>query len=168
MKKIISLSTLLIMLFSVNAQVNPHAIGVRLGSGFGNNYSSSNVELSYQHGLGDAHRIELDLGLNLGISSYNGATYLQSLLSGAYHWDWNIVAGFNWYIGPGAQVGFYSSSSINSFIFGVGGQGGVEYDFNTHGIPILVSLDVRPMYNIGSTSINGMYFTNAGSIRYVF
>ena len=61
MKKVIlALITLFTVSLSSVAQVEPHAIGGRFGGG---NYGGG-FEISYQHGLGDANRLELDLGMN--------------------------------------------------------------------------------------------------------
>lgn len=79
------------------AQVNPHAIGLRLG-GDGN---TNGVELTYQHGLGSKNRLELDLGFN------SRKYYNNMFLAGIYHWDWNLTKGLNWYVGPGAAIRFY-------------------------------------------------------------
>jgi hypothetical protein len=87
-----------------------------------------------------------------------------------YHWNWNITDGLNWYAGPGAAVGLYNydnnqviSSGAN---LGVGGQIGIEYDFNHHGTPLLLSLDARPMFDL-----IGYYDIGWGtslSLRYTF
>ena len=50
---------------------------------------------------------------------------------------------------------------------GVGGQGGVEYDFNDLGVPLLVSVDTRPMIGfLGGTK--GFGYGGALSARYTF
>lgn len=88
--------------FGANAQVNPGAIGLRLG---GDNFGRG-AELSYQHGFGEANRVEIDLGA----SFLNDGGYIYSLLGASilYHWVWNITDEFNWYIGPGGQIGYYN------------------------------------------------------------
>ncbi len=156
-----------------NAQVNSKTLGVRVGSsnfGYG-------TELSYQHGLGSANRLELDAGLRSN-SHYN--TLGVSII---YHWVWNIEGGFNWYIGPGGQIGFYSHRDShhhgnghhhdddfeeNGLIVNVGGQIGIEYDFNEHGVPIQLSLDARPMWGLFSTHRSGLGYGGALGIRYTF
>ncbi|HOY38438.1 MAG: hypothetical protein KBB11_08655 [Bacteroidales bacterium] len=135
MKKLVFLLVLVVAGFATaNAQVNPHAIGVRFGGG-----TYYGAEVSYQHGLGESHRMELDLGWN------GGLYHTRVFFSGIYHWHWNIVEGLNWYIGPGAFVGMYLDEV--KLGVGVGGQVGIEYDFNTLDVPILVSLDSRPMFH---------------------
>ncbi|MFW9597486.1 MAG: hypothetical protein ACMV0Y_05995 [Paludibacter sp.] len=139
-----------------SAQVNPHTIGLRFGGG-----SSFGAEFSYQHGLGETNRIEANLGFDGG-DGWNalGATAM-------YHWDWNLTQGLNWYVGPGAGIGFYNpKDSGGKFNLGIGGQIGLEYDFSTLGAPILLSLDARPMWNfIGNTGFG--WGTSLG-VRYIW
>lgn len=153
----------LILLFSgvyASAQVNPHAIGIRGGSG---NFGLGG-EISYQHGLGDAHRIELDFG-----ARGNNRDYQHVAVTAIYHWVWNITEGLNWYIGPGAQVGLYNDrlDRNDGITLGVGGQIGIEYDLNQHNLPLLIGLDTRPMFGFnGGTS--GIGYGGAFSLRYTF
>ena len=101
------------------AQVNPHAIVIRGGSGsYGNG-----AEISYQHGFGDANRLELDLGWSG--NRYNGNNYSSIGISGIYHWVWNLTSGLNWYVGPGGQLGLYQNKLNNNndgMTLAVGGQ----------------------------------------------
>ncbi len=157
MKKIVlSILTLIILSVVVTAQVEPHAIGVRLGGG---NYGGG-FEASYQHGFGDANRLELDLGLN----SHNSASYTS--IAGIYQWVWAIDQGFNWYAGPGAQLFLYSGGNV----IGVGGDIGIEYNFNEElDTPLLISIDTRPMFNLHYYSGGDrMGWAAALSIRYTF
>ncbi|MDG1331149.1 MAG: hypothetical protein P8P74_02385 [Crocinitomicaceae bacterium] len=146
-----------------NAQVNPHAIGVRGGLG---NFGRGG-EVSYQHGLGSANRLELDLGWR-GTSGVGGYSHLA--LTGIYHWVWNIEGGLNWFAGPGARVGLYSDKSNGAndgLTVSVGGQIGIEYDFNELGAPLQLALDTRPMWGfLGGTS--GFGYGGAFSLRYTF
>ncbi|NLA24387.1 MAG: hypothetical protein GX879_05415 [Bacteroidales bacterium] len=143
--------------FASQAQVNPHAIGARLGGG-----SFYGAELSYQHGLGTANRLELDLGWG------GGSEHSRMFLSGIFHWNWNIVEGLNWYVGPGASLGYYSYKNSNSSIgVALGGQIGLEYDFNTLGAPLLLSLDVRPMWDFLGDA-RGFGWGTALGVRYTF
>ncbi|MDD3740043.1 MAG: hypothetical protein PHH30_02275 [Bacteroidales bacterium] len=158
MKKLFS-TIALISLFGLiaTAQVNPHAIGLRFGGG-----SSYGGEISYQQGMGDANRLELDLGFG------GNADHNRMYLAGIYHWDWNITAGLNWFVGPGASVGFYHYGDNDGYInVALGGQIGLEYDFNTLAVPILLSLDARPMWDfLGDNS--GLGWGAALGIRYTF
>jgi hypothetical protein len=80
----------------------------------------------------------------------------------------NIVGGLNWYIGPGASVGFYSYDNDPGYLnLALGGQIGIEYDFNVHGAPILLSLDARPMWDfIGDHA--GLGWGAALGLRYTW
>jgi len=166
MKKVIySLGIIMGLSFATTAQVNPHAIGLRGGSG---NYGSG-AELSYQHGLGDANRLELDLGWRGNRSNNN--SYSSIYLAGIYHWDWNITAGLNWFVGPGATIGLHSDKHFNDndgITVGVGGQIGLEYDFNEHGVPLLLALDTRPMWRLVGWGKGVAGYGGAFSLRYTF
>lgn len=160
-KTLVILTVILGLSFYAQAQVNPHAIGLRFG---GDGYSNG-AEISYQHGFGSANRLELDLGFN-GYKHYN-----NMFLSASYQWDWNITSGLNWYVGPAAAVGFYNwrgdsrSSGIN---LGVGGQIGLEFDFNELGAPILLSLDSRPMFDFIGYDDGGFGWGIALGVRYTW
>ena len=153
------------ILFNGNTQVHPQVLGVRGGGG---NYGSG-LEISYQMGMSEMNRLELDLGWK-GTSN-NGNGYSIVVFSGIYHWDWNITEGLNWYIGPGAQIGFWKwknnfTSNNDGLIVGVGGQIGIEYDFTINEIPLLLSLDTRPMWGFSSNN-GGFGYGGALSLRYI-
>lgn len=165
-------STFVVFIFSLisitttQAQVNPKTLGLRLGS---TNFGSG-AELSYQHGLDSSNRLELDLG-------WRSNRYFGALgFSGIYHWVWNIDGGLNWYIGPGAQIGFYNQRDDSFFneyddsgiIVNIGGQIGIEYDFNELGVPILLSIDARPMWGLINSYYGGFGYGGALGVRYTF
>ncbi len=145
-------------------QVNPHAIGVRGGAG----NDGRGGEITYQHGFGESNRLELDFGWRG--NRYNGNNYSSLGISGIYHWVWNITSGLNWYVGPGAQLGLYQDKWNNDndgITLAVGGQIGLEFDFNELGAPLLFSLDTRPMWGfIGGGS--GFGYGGAFALRYTF
>jgi hypothetical protein len=139
---------------SLNAQVHQHAIGLRGGNG---GYYGYGMELSYQLGLGEKNRLELDLGAyrrkdwDHPVWGNSGGHRIVAL-AGVYHWAWNIKNGLNWYVGPGAQLVFYNELNDNDndgIYFNIGGQIGMEYDFSEHGAPIHLGLDYRPMFFFG-------------------
>ncbi len=142
----------------VNAQdIADNAIGLRLGDsdGFG-------AEISYQRGLGDNNRLEVDLGWR------NGKNYDGFKLTGLYQWVWNIDGGFNWYAGAGAGLGSYSydfpgGSESDTFVFAAGDVG-IEYIFD---IPLMISLDFRPEFGFGNHR-DDLDFDIALGIRYRF
>ena len=147
--------------FSAVAQVNPHAIGLRLnGDGRGNG-----AEISYQHGLGDANRLEVDAG---GRSHKNWHHF--GIFFG-YHWVFNLTDGLNWYVGPGAALGSYRSRDYydDGMTLAIGGQLGIEYDFNAHGTPLLIGLDARPLWELWDYyEYYNFGYGAALSIRYTF
>lgn len=143
-----------------------NAIGLRLGDsdGFG-------AEISYQRAVGgDNNRLEFDLGIR------DGKNYDGFKLVGLYQWVWNIDGGFNWYAGPGAGVASYSYDGFRNngdrydedytFAF-LAGDVGIEYNFD---IPLLISLDFRPEFGLGSSDFrdDNLDFDIGIGIRYQF
>ena len=129
---------------TLSAQVNNNAIGLRMGYGY---------EISFQHYLGDANRLELDLGGNAFGTNASGYVSWGVAINGIYQWVWDLSVlspGFNWYAGFGGALLTHSSH------FGVGilGQAGIEYNFNislqqigiesNNNMPLQLSLDYRP------------------------
>ena len=149
MKKILAIAVALTAFMAV-AAAQPRALGVRFGSpsfnpGFG-------AELSYQHGLGTTNFIEFDLG------------WSTAGINGTASWDYIIAefgGGFNFYAGPGANLGLVG----DYFFVGALAQVGLEYQFGT--IPFNVSLDWRPTFYL----IPETRFSPSGvalSLRYRF
>lgn len=161
MKKIILSAFMLIGLtFAAQAQdISKNALGLRLGNndGFGG-------EVSYQRGMSDVNRLELDLGWR------NSKDVDAFKLAGIYQWVWNIDGDFNWYAGVGGGLGSWSTTESavkdsGTFIFAAGDIG-IEYNFEE--VPIQLSLDFRPEFGG-----NGYYKNNYGSdvalgVRYKF
>ena len=145
------------------------AIGVRFGTQLA---SSIGAELSYQQPLNN-NRLEIDLGaaggFSIGSDDYNS---FSLSLTAAYQWKFNIVNGFNWYVGPAASGGLYFVHYDKTFegpTLGLGGQLGIEYDFSSKGVPLQVSLDTRPMFNLLSPQESRGYNVSACfSLRYSF
>jgi hypothetical protein len=155
MKKIVLL-TLCIFGFTLTSQaqnIADHALGLRLGDndGFG-------TEISYQHGLTENNRLELDLGWR----SRNDFNAFR--LTGLYQWVWNLEGGFNWYAGAGGGLGSVDTDDDSEFFVLVAGDIGIEYEFD---FPLLLSLDFRP--EIGFSNYNDdLGFDIALGIRYQF
>lgn len=132
-KALLTLIAIVGLAFAANAQ----NIGVRLGT---------DGEISYQHELGSNNRIEADLGIG-GFLNWSDYHFLS--LTGVYQWHWNIVDSFGWFVGPGAQISLVQAKSNETYFnVSVGGQIGIDYEFN---IPLQLSLDVRPMWNFLGT-----------------
>jgi hypothetical protein len=159
MKKILLIQTIVLFLvISANAQINPHALGLR----FCGNGNINGAELSYQHKLSRSNRLEFDLGWG------GNRNWSRLNLIGIYHWQWNIDGGLNWYVGPGGAIGLYSYKGADGYMnIALGGQIGLEYNFNKKGAPILLSLDARPMWDfLGDNS--GLGWGAALGLRYTF
>lgn len=156
MKKLILLTICVFGLgFNSQAQsIANHALGLRLGDndGFG-------TEISYQHGLSENNRLELDLGWR----SHDNADAFR--LTGLYQWVWNIDGGFNWYAGAGGGIGAVDTDYTDSEFFAlIAGDIGIEYNFD---IPLLLSLDFRP--EIGFNDYyDDLDFDIALGVRYQF
>lgn len=150
MKKLILLSAFLLgFTLLTTAQVDKRALGVRLGYG---------GEISYQHPLGSANRLEVDMGLNNWGNKGWGTN-----LTGVYQWVWSLddlADGINWYAGVGGVAGLKEKS----FGAGVVGQVGIEYHFD---IPLMLSLDYRPSIFVVPT-VFAIYDGISLSARYKF
>lgn len=145
MKKFIAIAVALVAFAAVSA-AQPRALGIRAGYG---------GELSYQHSFG-ANFAEFDLGL------FNNA----AAISGIYDF---IIAGdgiFNFYAGPGAQLGLWTGD-YSGFDLAVCGQVGLEYNFT---FPLQISLDWKPVFHfIGDEGAKGFYGAGAAlGLRYRF
>lgn len=144
---------------SMNAQnISKHAIGLRLGDNDG-----LGAEVSYQLGLNEVNRLELDLGWR----ESNNVDVIK--LAGIYQWVWNIDQGFNWYAGPGGGLVFVSyngpdGEDYNDTHLFIAGDIGLEYNFN---FPLLLSLDFRPEIGFGEND-DDLNFDIALGIRYQF
>lgn len=152
MKKLLLFVALVSVGAIAGAQVSSNALGARIYGGD----TFNGAELSYQKGLNDRNRLELDA--SFGFKSDN----TRLALVGIYHWDWHISGGFNWYLGPGASLAYDSYNDNNYLNIGLGGQIGIEYKFKD--LPLLVSLDTRPMWDFLG-DVNGLGWGAALGIR---
>lgn len=133
-----------VLAFAAVASAQPRAIGIRAGWPVG--------EISYQHGLG-TNFAEADLGV-FG----NGVN-----LVGVYDFVFANANIFNFYVGPGAQLGVYSADNTLKFNAGIVAQLGAEAEIPS--VPINISLDWRPtLVAIGGPVWGGI----ALGIRYRF
>ena len=148
-------------LFGMQAQdISQHAIGVRLGDNDG-----VGAEVSYQLKLKENNRLELDLGWR----DNNNFNIIK--VAGLYQWVFNLDRGFNWYVGPGAGVGFWSiddnqfnnNNDSGSFFF-LAGDIGLEYNFE---FPLLISIDFRTEIGFGDSN-NGLDYDIGIGVRYQF
>lgn len=148
MKKLLVIAALMLGI-AVAASAQPRALGVRAGWG---------GELSYQHSLGGENFLEADLGWwNSGFT-----------LAAAYDFSIAPVGPFNFYAGPAASVYSWADAAnqTSGFGLGIGAQLGLEYIFDA--IPFQISLDWRPMFNIGYTGHPFGWEGLALGLRYAF
>jgi hypothetical protein len=122
------------MAFAANAQNN--AIGVRLGGGQG-----YGAELSYQRVLGGFNRLEVDAGWR----SYQDAGWMAIAALYQAHFNFKSVPSLGWYAGVGPRLDVYVNSQDAGVGLGICGQLGLDYQFS---VPIQLSLDIRPCFNV--------------------
>jgi hypothetical protein len=150
MKKII-LTALVSLALATSLNAQDKAIGLRLGGG-----TANGGEISFQMDMGDANRLEADLGF-IGNANYSGVA-----LTGIYQWVWDLAPlgdGFKWYAGAGAGLRLFNGLGL-----GIHGQIGIEYTFPS--IPIQLSLDTRPGWYFGG--VGGFDGGAALGVRYKF
>ncbi|MBN2742844.1 hypothetical protein LX69_01917 [Breznakibacter xylanolyticus] len=162
MKKLGILLFALMIGFAAEAQINPHALGLRLGGG-----DAGGSEISYQHGLSRKTRFEADLGWR------NSKYYDAFCLTGVHQWVFPIESGFQWFVGVGGQFGswswddkYYNGNDDDGMWIAIAGQIGIEYQFSE--VPLQIGIDARP--NIGVVNSNSELgnWDVALSIRYCF
>ena len=159
MRKLYLVVALIFSINMANAQFAKNALGLRLGGGEG-----FGTEISFQHGLTDINRLEIDLGMLSG-NHYNAWS-----VAGIYQWVWEIGDGFNWYVGAGGRLGSfnwdsnYLAPNNGGMLLAAAGAIGIEYSFPGG---IQLGLDYRP--ELGIINHANAFGNNAAlSIRYRF
>ncbi len=142
------ISFILLIAFTVNAQVYKTAVGLRLGP----NTAAVSAGITGKYFLNEKAAVEAILGVNNGLS-----------ICGLYeiHFPIDAVKNLQWFAGAGAYVSFRSGSSN----LGAAGIIGLDYKFEE--IPLNISLDWKPELNI----ISKIGFESSGlgfSARYTF
>jgi len=159
MKKLFLLSVAVLgFTFTASAQeISENAIGLRLGDSDG-----LGAEISYQRGLGDNNRLEVDLGWR------DGTNYSAFKLTGLYQWVFPLDGAFNWFVGAGGGIASFDGKNIldgeSETAFFAAGDIGIEYSFD---IPLMLALDFRPELGFGDFT-DDLDFDIALSIRYQF
>ncbi|MCL2689745.1 MAG: hypothetical protein FWE57_07855 [Chitinispirillia bacterium] len=179
MKKLLCAAAVMVacMSFGAFAEVNSNAIGLRgiVGDGFGG-------EVNYQRAMDLFGTSRLEVGANW----FSDNAAFNVLASGAAQWHWNISStfakgGFNWYTGPALSAGIYglkeqkhggevTVKSKSEMYLGLGGQVGLEYDFNTLGLPINLSIDTRPVidfFHLRGMGVGDILY-GSFAVRYTF
>lgn len=168
--------------------IHQNALGLRLGGG-----SMFGAELNYQRAMGAANRLELGLRWDSYTYTYGAwvwglgykQTYTYIGAVGFYEWHWNaggastLNGALNWYAGPGATVGIWNVGDVTVYgvkvegktgmYLNVGGTIGIEYDFNVNKVPLLMTIDARPLIGfLGRADGVNFFIDVAGSVRYTF
>lgn len=155
MKKILTILIAVLVVSVSNAQSKSAsgstyrtALGVKVWDGGG---------ISFKHFLSGNNALEL-----IGYF-WNRGTRITGLYE--IHGPISGATGLQWYIGPGAHIGFYNSKNGDGAFAGIDGVLGLDYKFN--GAPINVSLDWQPSFEFGDN--RGFYSGWGGlGIRYTF
>lgn len=155
-KTLLSFTFLVITIFSVKAQeIADNAIGIRFSEN-----SGIGTEITYQRGVTDNNRLEIDLGIR------SDRVFRALKATGLYEWVWELDGNFNWYAGAGGGIGSWKIKDTDSsdvFIFAAGVVG-VEYNFD---FPLQISLDLRPELGF-SNLYDGINADFGLSARYQF
>lgn len=161
MKKNVWIVLIGLVLIPFTSKAQDSGIGLRFGGG-----TISGAEVTFQTPLW-GQRLEADLGWG-GNSNWG---YVN--VTGLYQWVFPIEHGFKWYIGLGPSIGNwvyrgdkdYDDRPHAGFGIGLALNGGAEYNFPE--IPLQVSLDTRPTFNMIDVGDSG-WFGLAASVRYKF
>jgi hypothetical protein len=155
MRKVLMLSAILLtatVVFSQSKSASgssyKNAVGVKVWDGGG---------ISYKHFFNEKNAGEL-IGYFWGQGTrITGLYEIHGPITGA--------SGLQWYIGPGAHVGFYNTKNGGGSFIGVDGVLGLDYKFK--GAPINMSLDWQPSFEFGDN--RGFVGSWGGlGIRYTF
>ena len=143
MKKFFAIAALMVATLTVSAQEYNWAVGVRGGALSG---------LTVKKNLGE-NAIEAGISLN---------EYFTNI-EGTYQWQQPVIAeGFNLYYGVGAYVGLAQQ------YLGVGAEGVVGLEYKIPEVPLAISLDYRPTFNIlGGFGYSNFYNFGLG-VKYCF
>jgi hypothetical protein len=160
MRKLLVVFTIFLLASTADAQSTGStyrtALGVKVWDGAG---------ISFKHFLTNKHALEL-----IGYFWGHGAR-----ITGLYeiHGPITGATGLQWYIGPGAHIGFYNDHHYRHFhddhhhgpAIGLDGVIGLDYKFR--GAPINMSLDWQPSFEFGDG--HGFVGSWGGlGIRYTF
>ena len=141
------------------------AIGIRLGSTYYDVFS-----FSYKTFISAQGAIELNAGFgSKGYGEGNHASTLSFAGSYQHHFDIKPVNGLKWFIGGGATIfnTFSDNNTYEGFGFGIFPTGGIDYKFPT--IPLNLTADVRPTFQIVTPSYYNSFYGNVGiAARYTF
>ena len=146
----------IILLFSITSFSQNYSNAVGLRGGFASG-------ITFKHMLGEKAGFEFIADSRWGGGSITG---LYEIHAQAF-----AVDGLNWYYGFGGHIGSYRANKNNNYfndartVIGIDGILGIEY--NIAEIPINISLDYKPAFNL--TGYTGFWGDNGAlSVRYYF
>lgn len=154
MKKMMMILGIALLFISLNTRAQEMgssyktAIGVKLWDGGG---------VTLKHFLNDKAAVE-------GVLYFWGDGVR---ITGLYelHFPLADVNGLQWYVGPGAHVGFYNNKNGDGAFIGIDGVLGIDYKINN--APLNLSLDWNPNIEFGTgRGFNGGW--GGLAIRYTF
>lgn len=155
MKKIMALALALCLFYaasgqskSANSSSYRTALGVKVWDGAG---------ISFKQFVNGNNAVELIGYFWTRGTRITGLYEIHGPISGA--------SGLQWYIGPGAHIGFYNTKYGDGAFVGIDGVLGLDYKFK--GAPINMSLDWQPSFEFG----DGRGFAGSWGglgIRYTF
>lgn len=150
--------------YFINAQQDPfqparstgaykYAVGLRAGETSG---------LTFKRYFTDAHAAELIVGV------WPNAIGITGLYE--HNVPWKALAGFNWYYGAGAHINVATSPMYRVYYYkeryyayrsaypgiGIGIDGVFGAEYKVPGIPVAISLDLKPFFEVNS----GAFFSS--------
>jgi hypothetical protein len=133
---------------STNGSSYKTALGVKVWDGGG---------ISFKQFVNGNNALELIGYFNNRGTRITGLYEIHGPITGA--------TGLQWYIGPGAHIGFYNTKYGDGVFAGLDGVLGLDYKFK--GAPINMSIDWQPSFEFGD---NRGFVTSWGGlgIRYTF
>ena len=143
MKKFLVMAALMVATLSVSAQNYNWAVGVRGGALSG---------LTAKKNLGGN---AIEAGLSLDAHFFN--------VDATYQWQQPVIAdGFHLYYGVGAYVGFAEK------YVGLGAEGVVGLEYQIPNVPLALSLDYRPTFNILGGFGNSNFYNFGLGVKFCF
>lgn len=143
MKKFMMMAALLVATLTVSAQDYNWALGVRGGA------------LSGLTAKMNLDKTAIEAGLSLDANFIN--------IDATYQWQQPVITdGFHLYYGGGAYVGLAEQ------YIGVGAEGVVGLEYLIPNVPIAVSLDYRPTFNILGGFGNSNFYNFGLGVKYCF
>ena len=153
MKKILLIAAM-VLGFAVAATAQTRTMGARFGGG-----TILGADFSYQHSMGEDF-IEANAGIDLNAVTISATGIYNFMISKP---QWTSQGTWGFYAGPGASLGGILGTRHAAVV----GQVGLEYFFE--GLPLQLSLDVRP--SVGFNFAGGPLYWSAAAglgVRYAF